>query len=129
MSLILTRDRRLRRYRLFGHWWRTEWSRLREIVRLGMPIALTGCCEGGLFSGAAFLMGRIGEAELAAHTVALNIAALAFQVPFGVAQAATIRVGMPTARAIAAGIARAGQASRSIVGIGFMALTARADLG
>ena len=38
-------------------------------------------------------MGRIGASELAGHTLALQIAALAFQVPFGVGQAATIRVG------------------------------------
>lgn len=86
-------DRRLRRYRIFGNWWRPEWSRLRELVRLGTPVALTILAEAGLFSAAAFLMGRIGPAELAGHTIALQIAALAFQIPFGIGQAATIRVG------------------------------------
>ncbi|MBK6800093.1 MATE family efflux transporter [Novosphingobium sp.] len=86
-------DRRLRRYRIFGRWWRPEWQRLREIVRLGTPIALTILAEAGLFSGAALLMGWIGAAELAGHAVALQVAALAFQVPFGIGQAATIRVG------------------------------------
>lgn len=86
-------DRRLRRYRIFGNWWRPEWSRLRELVRLGTPVALTILAEAGLFSAAAFLMGRIGPVELAGHTIALQIAALAFQIPFGIGQAATIRVG------------------------------------
>lgn len=86
-------DRRLRRYHVFGRWWRPEWQRFREILRLGVPIALTVVAEGGLFSSAAFLMGRIGETQLAAHTVALQVAAFFFQVPFGVGQAATIRVG------------------------------------
>lgn len=89
----ISRDRRLRRYRIFGRWWRPEWQRLREIVRIGVPIALTIIAEMGLFSSAAFLMGRIGEAQLAAHTLALQIAAFCFQVPFGIGQAATIRVG------------------------------------
>mgnify|MGYP006155986709 CR=1 FL=1 len=75
-------DRRLRRYRVFGNWWRPEWSRLREIVTLGSPVMIIIIAEAGLFSGAALLMGRIGESELAGHTVALQIAALAFQVPF-----------------------------------------------
>ena len=91
--LAIQSDRRLRRYHLFGRLWRPDWQRLGEIVRLGIPIALTVVAEGGLFSSAAFLMGRIGEAELAGHTVALQIAAFFFQVPFGVGQAATIRVG------------------------------------
>ena len=86
-------DRNLRRYHVFGRWWRPEWQRFREILRLGVPIALTVVAEGGLFSSAAFLMGRIGETQLAAHTLALQIAAFFFQVPFGVGQAATIRVG------------------------------------
>jgi MATE family multidrug resistance protein len=86
-------DRRLRRYHIFGRWWRSEWSRMREIVRLGAPIALIVIAEGGFFGSAAFLMGLIGAAELAAHTLALQVAAFFFQIPMGIGQAATIRVG------------------------------------
>ena len=86
-------DPRLHRYRIFGRWWAPDWERFRQIVRIGTPIALTITAEAGIFGAAAFLMGNIGTAQLAAHTVALQIAALAFQVPFGVGQAATIRVG------------------------------------
>lgn len=75
--LVITRDRTLRRYRIFGRWWRPEWTRLREIMIIGTPIAMTVLAEAGLFSGAALLMGRFGETELAAHTLALNLAALA----------------------------------------------------
>lgn len=92
-ALVIRRDRRLRRYHVFGRWWRAEWARMGEIVHLGVPIGLTIVAEAGLFSSAAFLMGRIGQAELAAHTVALQVAAIFFQVPFGIGQAATIRVG------------------------------------
>jgi len=116
-------DRRLRRYRIMGRWWRPEWQRLMEMVRLGGPIAGTILAEAGLFGGAAFLMGRIGQAELAGHAVALQVAALAFQVPFAAGQAATIRVGMAYGARDPAGIARAGNASL-IIGIGFMATTA-----
>lgn len=92
-AVVIATDRRLRRYRLLGNWWRPEWQRMREMLRIGLPIACIIIAEGGFFSSAAYLMGRIGAAQLAAHTVALQIAALAFQVPFGVGQAATIRVG------------------------------------
>ena len=86
-------DRKLRRYHILGRWWRSEWSRFREIMAIGLPIAAIVIAEGGLFSSAAFLMGLIGPAQLAGHAVALQVAAFAFQVPFGVGQAATIRVG------------------------------------
>lgn len=123
--VILFRDPRLRRYRLFGRWWRSEWPRFREIVLLGVPISLTWMFEGALFGGAALLMGLIGVTEVAAHAVALNIAAVAFQVPFGVAQAATIRVGMAFGARDAVWIGRAGRVALAL-GIGFMALSAAA---
>ncbi len=124
-TLILVTDRRLRRFRLFGRWWRTEWSRFREIVRIGAPIMFTWFFEGALFGGAAILMGLIGVSEVAAHAVALNIAAVAFQIPFGIAQAATIRVGMAYGAAEHEWIARAGKAAL-LLGIGVMAITASA---
>lgn len=120
-------DRRLRRYRIFGNWWRAEWSRLRELVRLGAPVMVIIIAEAGLFSGAAFLMGRIGEAELAGHTVALQLAALAFQIPFGVGQAATIRVGYHYGAQDHAAIGRAGWAGIAMAAA-FMIVTAGAML-
>ena len=123
---ILT-DRRLRRYRIFGNWWRAEWSRLRELVRLGSPVMVIIIAEAGLFSGAAFLMGRIGEAELAGHTVALQLAALAFQIPFGIGQAATIRVGYHYGAQDHAAIGRAGWAGIAMAAA-FMTTTAAAML-
>ena len=124
-AVILATDRRLRRYRLFGKWWRAEPGRMGELVRLGVPIALTLTFEGAVFSAAAFLMGRIGVTEVAAHAIALQIAAVTFQVPYGVAQAATIRVGMAFGAADRAWVARAGRTAL-MVGIGFMAVTAAA---
>lgn len=124
-AAILILDPRLRRYRLFGHFWRPEWSRFIEIARLGAPIALSWTFEGALFGGAAVLMGLIGVAEVAAHAVALNIAAIAFQIPLGIAQAATIRVGLAYGAADRGWIARAGWVAIAF-GTGIMALTALA---
>lgn len=116
-------DPRLHRYRVFGRWWSPDWPRLLHIVRIGTPIALTITAEAGIFGAAAFLMGNIGASQLAAHTVALQIAALAFQVPFGVGQAATIRVGYFFGARDPDGMKRAGWTA-IVVGTGFMAFTA-----
>ncbi|MFP5395511.1 MAG: MATE family efflux transporter [Alphaproteobacteria bacterium] len=120
---VIASDRRMRRYRVFGRWWRPEWSRFAEVVRIGLPIALIILAEGGLFSSAAFLMGLIGRAELAGHTVALQVAALAFQIPFGIGQAATIRVGYFYGAGDREAIGRAGRAAL-ILALGYMALPA-----
>ena len=122
-AAILLFDPKIRRYRLFGKWWVPHWQRMREIAKLGAPIAAVFTLEGGLFGGAAFLMGLIGVVEVAGHAIALNIAAIAFQVPFGIAQAATIRVGMAYGARDPLWIGRAGWAS-IVTGTGFMVVTA-----
>lgn len=130
-GLAIQRDRRLRRYHIFGRWWRPEWVRLREILRLGTPIAMIAVAEGGFFGSAAFLMGRIGPAELAAHAIALQVALLFFQIPFGIAQAATIRVGYFFGAGDVAAIGRAGWAAVAscllfqMIGAGVMLLAPR----
>ena len=121
--LAIRADRRLRRYALFGRWWRPEWSRLRDLLRIGLPISLIIMAEGGLFSSAAFLMGLLGQAELAGHTVALQVAALAFQIPFGVGQAATIRVGYHYGAGNVAAIAASGKAAL-LVAVSYMIIPA-----
>ena len=123
--LAIRMDQRLHRYHVFGRLWAPDWARLRQIARLGTPIALTITAEAGIFGAAAFLMGRFGAAELAGHTVALQLASLAFQVPFGVGQAAAIRVGYHYGAHDRAGVARAGWVAVAI-GAGFMTLTAGA---
>ena len=80
--------------------------------------------EGGVFSAAAYLMGLISADAVAAHAVALQIAALSFMVPWGMAQAATVRVGLALGaqRPRRDRPRRAGAPGR--MGTGFMALMA-----
>jgi MATE family multidrug resistance protein len=120
-------DRHLHRYHVFGRFWAPDWQRLKLILQIGTPIALTITAEAGIFGGAAFMMGRFGAAELAGHTVALQLAALAFQVPFGVGQAAAIRVGYFYGARDPVGVQRAGWVAVAI-GTGFMSITALAML-
>ena len=122
---VIRLDRRLHLYRVFGRWWAPDWAFFVRIVRIGTPIALTITAEAGIFGGAAFLMGNIGAPQLAGHTVALQIAALAFQVPFGISQAATIRVGYFYGARDREGMRRAGWTAVAM-GAGFMSMTALA---
>ncbi len=123
--IAIRTDVRLHRYRVFGRIWSPDWQRLWQIVRIGTPISLTVTAEAGIFGAAAFMMGRFGAAELAGHIVALQLAALAFQVPFGVGQAVTIRVGYFYGARDPVGIQRAGWVA-VVIGASFMAFTALA---
>ena len=49
---IIQFDKKLRRYHIFGRWWRPDWTRLQEIIKIGTPIALTVIAEAGIFGAA-----------------------------------------------------------------------------
>ncbi len=116
-------DRRLRRYRLLGRFWHADWPRLMEIFRLGLPIGVSNVAESGMFFASALLMGLLGTVPLAAYAVAVQCVAVAYMIPFGVAQAAAVRVG----RAIGAGDHRAADRAGWTalgLGVGFSAVPA-----
>ena len=125
--LVIARDRRLRRFAIWGRWWRFEADRFAAIWRIGGPIAITIVAEGGIFNAAAFMMGAISPLALAAHTLALQIAAIAFQLPAGIGQAATIRVGFHFGAGDRAAVRRAGWVAIA-TGTAVMGLTALAML-
>lgn len=108
LALVVIVDRRMRRYRLFGRFWRADWPRLRALWRLGLPIGVAIGFEVTVFNAAVFLMGQFGTAAIAAHSIAIQIASASFMVPMGLGQAATVRVGRAHGACDAGGIARAG---------------------
>lgn len=116
---VVLADRRFRRFHLFGRWWRFDRERTMAMVRLGWPIGVTMALEMGVFALAAYFMGWIGAPAVAAHAVALQIAALTFMVPLGLGQAATVRVGLALGREDRLGVTRAGWTAW-VMGVGFM---------
>tara|TARA_R110000824_G_scaffold4203_2_gene19939 strand:- start:1971 stop:3359 length:1389 start_codon:yes stop_codon:yes gene_type:complete len=123
LAIVVVRHKRFRRYHLFGRFWRSDWQRFRAMWKLGLPIAITMGLEGSVFGFAALLMGLISTASVAAHAIALQLAALTFMVPMGLGQAATVRVGIQYGRRDHAAIKRAGWVS-FILGTSFMAAMA-----
>ena len=83
-----------KKYELFVRFWRPDWHALFEVLRLGLPISITILAEVTLFAAASILMGQIGTVQLAAHGIALQLASIAFMIPLGLSQAATVRVGV-----------------------------------
>lgn len=94
-----------------------------RLLRVGTPIGLQQQLEFGVFGAAGLFMGLMGTLAVASHQVALNIAALTFMVPVGVAQATTVLVGQAVGRGDPPGARRAAGAGL-VTGVGFMTVTA-----
>jgi MATE family multidrug resistance protein len=87
-----------------GHLWPEA---LKEILVLGLPIAIMITAEAGLFNAVSVLMGTRGASIAAAHQVAINFAMTTFMIPLALSSAITIRVG----HALGSGNARAARFS------------------
>jgi multidrug resistance protein, MATE family len=108
---------------IFGRFWRSDWPRFRKLWALGVPIAATLAFEVGVFNAAAIVVGTFGPVPLAAHAIALQIAATNFMVPLGIAQAATVRVGLAYGAGDRDAMMRAGRVALVMATL-FMAATA-----
>ena len=96
---------------------------LARLLRVGAPVGGQQWLEFGVFGAAGLLMGWLGAIPLASHQVALQLAALTFMVPVGVAQATSVLVGQAVGRGDPLGARRATGAGL-VTGVGFMAITA-----
>ncbi len=119
LLLYVAKRRTYAPYDLFARFWKPDWPRFWEMLRLGIPIGLMIMIEVGLFAAATMLMGWLGKDALAAHTVAMQCAAFAFMVPLGLSQATTIRTGLAYGRKSRYGVKVAGWVS-IFMGTGFM---------
>lgn len=93
MILYVRRHPRYRAYAPLARFERPNPRKLREILRLGIPICGSVLAEGALFASAALIMGTFGATVIAAHAIAINYAALMFMVPLSIHSATTIHVG------------------------------------
>jgi MATE family multidrug resistance protein len=96
LAFMATYVRRQRRYRPYGLLGRFDWpdpARIRALLALGLPIAVSVMSEAGLFSAVGLLMGTLGATVVAAHQIAINYSAMMFMIPLAIHSALTIRVG------------------------------------
>ena len=98
LALYATRGPGMARFELGRNPHRPDWPAFWRIFRLGWPIGLTHLSESGLFAATALMMGWLGTIPLAAHGIAIQIAALTFMVHLGLSSAGTVRVGQAWGR-------------------------------
>jgi multidrug resistance protein, MATE family len=70
-----------------------SWSKIKDLLRIGIPTALQYLFEVGAFAFAVFMMGWLGAIPQAAHQIAINLASVTYMVSAGIASATTVRVG------------------------------------
>jgi MATE family multidrug resistance protein len=92
-AAYLARTKRFAALGLFARFEPPRWATIRGLLATGLPIGVTVLMEGGLFIVTALLIGRLGDVPSAAHQIAINVASLCFMIPFGLAEATTVRVG------------------------------------
>ncbi len=103
--------------------YRFELHRIRELLRLGFPVAFQILFEVGVFATATYLAGRLGVIPLAAHQITLRTASVTFMVPLAISSAAAVRVGQALGRRDLAGASRAGGTALAL-GVVFMTAAA-----
>lgn len=112
-----------RRFYIFDQFRLPDRTHFREMLTIGVPIGVSATMEVTMFAAVSLLMGTLGTIAVAGHQIAINVASLAFMIPFGLSMAITARVGQ------SAGRNRLDEARfRGLVGIAlctfFMTLTA-----
>jgi multidrug resistance protein, MATE family len=77
-----------------AHWRaRLSWRRCRELLAVGWPVGGQHFVEVSAFALGAVMMGWLGAVAIAAHQIAMTIAATTFMTALGIGAAACIRVG------------------------------------
>jgi MATE family multidrug resistance protein len=93
LSLIVTFSSKYKKTELTKKFSMPSKDTTYEIFKLGTPIGVGIFVEMSMFSGAAIIIGRLGEVILAGHAIAINIASIVFMLPLAIGLAAATRIG------------------------------------
>ncbi|HEY9661334.1 MAG TPA: MATE family efflux transporter [Allocoleopsis sp.] len=122
LAIYIVVQPQLRHYRVLQTIHHFDLRVFQNLLRVGAPIGILTGTEISLFAVTALLMGQLGNTTLAAHQIALQSAALTFNVPLGISIATTVRVGQQLGKGDRPGSQLAGYVG---IGLGatFMAMT------
>jgi MATE family multidrug resistance protein len=92
ISFLIYAEIKLTHHNLFVRFWRPDRGVIGLVLKMGSAIGITSLAEAGLFSASSIMIGWLGQIELAAHGIALQLASITFMLHLGLSDAATIRV-------------------------------------
>jgi MATE family multidrug resistance protein len=109
----------------FNFKWDVEQKYFSQLLKIGIPIGLQMTFEASCFSASAVMSGWVADngKTLAAHQIALNIAATTFLIASGLSMAASIRTAQQRGLGNTEGMALAGKSAMHLV-MAYMTLCA-----
>lgn len=69
-----------------------DWRGLLEVLRVGLPIGVTAATETGIYLAVTLYAATLGAADVAAHTLTLRMAGIAYAASFALQQASMVRM-------------------------------------
>lgn len=69
-----------------------EWRGLISVLRVGLPIGVTAATETGIYLAVTLYAATLGAADVAAHTLTLRMAGIAYAASFALQQASMVRM-------------------------------------
>jgi len=99
ISFLIYAKIKLTHHNLFVRFWRPDRGVIGLVLKMGSAIGVTSLAEAGLFSASSIMIGWLGQIELAAHGIALQLASITFMLHLGLSDAATIRVSSALGKA------------------------------
>ena len=111
-------DQSYRKFQFTPRW--PDWSRMRDLLRIGVPTGMSYIVEVTAFTSMAILAARLGAEVTGGHQIAANLAVLCYMVPLG------LSIATATLAAQSLGARDAAMAERVLkvgllLGIGFAA--------
>ena len=92
ISFLFYAKIKLPNHNLLVRFWKPDRGVIGLVLKMGSAIGITSLAEAGLFSASSIMMGWVGQLELAAHGIALQLASITFMLHLGLSDAATIKV-------------------------------------
>jgi len=88
--VLMLKTEKLKSYLKELNFIKVKWNKIKEITKMGLPIGFQFALEVSAFSIGSIIVGTISAEALAAHQIALNLAATTFMMAGGIGSAATI---------------------------------------
>ena len=88
---VLARHPKTISIRFLADFSRWQWSSIKRIFALGLPIGFSILVEVSMFAGAGLMIAYFGAIEVGAHAIAITIASASFMFYMGLGQGVTIR--------------------------------------
>ncbi|RYZ85713.1 MAG: MATE family efflux transporter, partial [Moraxellaceae bacterium] len=92
MLAYLNRAKAYQTFHILGEWAKPDWSEIKRVLHLGLPIGFAVFVEVSMFCMIALFLSPLGPTVIAGHQIVLNATSLLFMMPLSLGMALTLRI-------------------------------------